>query len=378
MKILIRLDKRSSKINEDGHPIIVQVTKAKKQIRRTIGWRSHPEDWDEGKERPLRSHPKYYELLDGLNTIQTRIGEARVTAIRKQLSIYEAVEMIFAPPSNDRFFERGLDLSGRSDQNTKYSALVSFNKEYPAVLVDEISRAMVEKWISKQLETRKPSGVDSYVRSLRAIWNKISDLPNPFAAHKIVIPPKINRVSSVRDLQILRDADLKYLGSIGSEGRYRDYWLLMFYLGGIDPEVLAKLRWDENVVRDRILFNREKGGSRMACNNIIPNPARELMEKYRDPEDPFLVPIHKSTNYSGFMKNFANRLKTLSQKLDLSVDLRPKSARYTFIDRAQQRLIDERVTAQIVGHKRKTTTSLYTNAFPLQVQDQAHLEIIAL
>jgi hypothetical protein len=67
-----------------------------------------------------------------------------------------------------------------------------------------------------------------------------------------------------------------------------------------------------------------------------------------------------------------------SRLLDLNLTRRPltKSARYSFINRAQQLLIDERITAEIVGHKRKTTTSIYSNSFPLEVRDQAHAKII--
>ena len=88
------------------------------------------------------------------------------------------------------------------------------------------------------------------------------------------------------------------------------------------------------------------------------------------------MPIYKAKDYTGFMKNFNNRLKKLCLKLELSKPLKPKTPRYTFIDRAQQLLIDERVTAQLVGHKRKTVTSLYTNDFPVSVQDAAHMKII--
>ena len=148
--------------------------------------------------------------------------------------------------------------------------------------------------------------------------------------------------------------------SAGSSGfnNYRNYWLLMFYLGGIDPEVLSKLRYDRHLVNGRIVFNRDKGNSKTSCNNIVPKQAVEILELYKKSGEPYFVPIHNAKNYRTFSGNFSRRMRELSRKLDLSVELRPKSARYTFIDRAQQMLIDERVTAQIVGHKRKTTTSI--------------------
>ncbi|MEE9361167.1 MAG: hypothetical protein V3U92_01055 [Cellulophaga sp.] len=60
----------------------------------------------------------------------------------------------------------------------------------------------------------------------------------------------------------------------------------------------------------------------------------------------------------------------------MSKILKPKTPRYTFINRAQELLVDERITAQIVGHKSKSTTSIYTNNFSLVAQDEAHLKIV--
>ena len=226
-------------------------------------------------------------------------------------------------------------------------------------------------------EGNRPSGVDSYIRSLKALWSKFSDKPNPFKGVTTHIPDTIKIVASVSDLDILRDAKLESSSNYGGYNNYRNYWLLMFYLGGIDPEVLSKLRYDRNVVNGRIVFNRNKGNSKTGCNNIIPKQAQEILEHYKDKGSPFLVPIHKANSYKTFSGNFSRRLRELSKKLGLGVELRPKSARYTFIDRAQQILIDERVTAQIVGHKRRTTTSIYTNNFPLKFQDESHLRIIS-
>ena len=64
--------------------------------------------------------------------------------------------------------------------------------------------------------------------------------------------------------------------------------------------------------------------------------------------------------------------------MDLQLSKKPlsKSARATFIDRAQQLLIDERITMEIVGHTQQSVHSIYTDEFPLHVRDEAHLKII--
>ena len=221
-------------------------------------------------------------------------------------------------------------------------------------------------------------GVDSYIRSLRALWNKHNKSENPFAGISIEIPDSVNPVATTEDIIKMKEVNLENNSEIGGYYNLRNYWLLMFYLGGIDTEVLTKLRYDQHVANNRINFNRNKGRSKTYCSNIITLEAEKLLSMYKERSYPFLVPIYKSSNYKTISGNYSRRLKELSIKPELSTKLKPKSARYTFIDRAQQLLVDERITAQIVGHKRRTTTSIYTNDFPIAVLDDFHKKIISM
>lgn len=378
MTIRIVLDGRKKGETDKGFPVVVDISSNYKQRRIRTGFYSKKNHWHPGREEPKTSHPQYYVIMDYLEKLKNKIGRAVSKSSLEGLSIDEAAELIFRR-SYKSFYQAALDALPDPDNydDTRLSAINKFNELYPDLGFQEITPFTVEAFKNTLLAAgNKPGGVDSYLRSLRAMWNKTTDQRNPFSGYKIVIPGKVNRVATTEDLKKLEDAQLEYTGPIGGPGQYRDYWLLMFYLGGIDPEALSRLRYDENVVGGRIQFNRQKGGSAVACNNIIPDKAWEILRRYDC--QPYLVPIHLSGNYTGFEKNFNNRFQKLCVDLELSVKLRPKSARYTFIDRAQQLLVDERITAQIVGHKRKTTTSLYTNDFPLQVQDQAHLRIISI
>nr|WP_299385536.1 phage integrase SAM-like domain-containing protein [Allomuricauda sp.] len=275
------------------------------------------------------------------------------------------------------FYKAAIGLLPQDYIGTKLSALRSFDSYFPDITFNEISSATVDRYIRNLREKgNSPGGIDSYVRSLKALWNKLSNKENPFKGHRIPIPPRIKKVSTPEDIRKLASAQLSDKGLISSYSKLRDYWLLMFYFGGIDPEVLARLRYDRNIQNGRLVFNRGKGGSNMPCNNIIAPQALEILGKYDC--RPYLVPIYRSTSPKSFIRNFRRGLIRISDMLELGVVMHPKSARYSFIDRAQQELIDERITAQIVGHKRRTTTSLYTNDFPIEVQDKAHLKIISL
>lgn len=371
VKITIKLDKRTAGLTSKGFPIVVSI---KGKLFRT-GYFSVSKNWNTALENPKTGHPDYYLLSDYLDVLKLRIKKILRKSIRENISVADAKAFIFKE-DHDTFYAAGIGFLGKEDRSTKWSALQKFNTIYPNIVFSEVSKKMVTDFKENLLKAgHKPAGVDSYLRSLRALWGKVSNEENPFSKFSVEIPQKVNIVANREDIYKLEKADLPYNGTIGSQGNYRDYELLMFYFGGIDPEVLAKLRYDQHIINGRAIFNRNKGRSKVACNLLIPPVAWKILKKYDCA--PYLVPIYKASNYKNFLSNFNRRFRKVCRDLGLSVEMRPKSARYTFIDRAQQLLVDERVTAQIVGHKRKTTTSLYTNDFPLQVQDYAHLRIIS-
>ena len=375
MKIHVQLDGRKSGLTANGFPIIICVTDNYQQKKWRTGHFAKPNQWNERLSMPNPKHPEYYVLSDYLSEIKLRISNILMDASRRKVPLEEIKSSLFKTDYTV-FYDAALANFPEDYKGTKLSAIRSFNEYYTGATFLEISHGMVENYIAAMLgKGNSPGGVDSYIRSLRSMWYKLSTEENPFAKKKIELPEKINRVATTNDIEILKNASLSSKGQFSGENHYRNYWLLMFYLGGIDPEALAKLRYDKNVVGERIIFNRNKGRSKTAGSNIIPPQAWEILKLYDC--KPFLVPIFMAKDYSGFLKNFNRRFRVVCKKLELSVELRPKSARYTFIDRAQQLLVDERITAQIVGHKRKTTTSIYTNDFPKSVQDQAHLSIIS-
>ncbi|WP_422858805.1 hypothetical protein ACOKFD_15815 [Flagellimonas sp. S174] len=377
MRARIHLDERKSSETKNGFPIVLEVTGNYKQKRIRIGYHSRPSEWNMSRSAPKSNHPQYYQLNDFLLDLKIRMNELLANRLKNGLTVENFKEKLFNSGTSPIFLESCKSQFPEGYEGTKLSALRSFDKYYPKATFSEITFDKVARYIKSELaKPRDPSGVDSYIRSLRALWNKNSDEKNPFKGHRISIPAKIKRISTKEDLRKFASAELSDKGEIASFSKIRYYWLLMFYFGGIDPEVLAKLRYDENIQNGRVIFNRNKGGSKMSCNNIIVPQALEILEMFDC--KPYLVPIHKTGNYDSFIRNFRRGLIKISEQLELGSVMHPKSARYTFIDTAQQELIDERITAQIVGHKRRTVTSLYTNDFPLDVQDKAHRIIVGL
>jgi len=247
------------------------------------------------------------------------------------------------------------------------------------VTIADITPKLAHSYMDALLKYNTPNGVHTYMRTLNAIYNKLSEDKNPFKGvrpKKVKTENKALNVDDVKKLATTRTLRHKFDGQNTNESinHFRYYWLLMFYLGGIDMVDLAQLRYDRHVVNGRVQFNRNKGGTSVRVNNKIFKLAADLLKLFDC--RPYLVPIYKYKNHNDFVSYFNEKFCERVTDMELSKRPLSKSARYTFITRAQQLLIDERITIELVGHAQQSTHSIYTDEFPLDVRDAAHEKII--
>lgn len=341
-----------------GHPIIIYISDNYTDKRIRTGYNSLKKDWNEKLSEPKKSHPDYINLHRKAKELKSKLSYINYHCN----TIDQALRHLKADTDKTTFFD--ICSKGLYKLETKYSALKSFDKHYPSIKPNEISTEIVRAYVKEELKKRKSRGVDSYIRSLKALWNANFKGENPFKS-KIEFEEKRNVIATDDDIRLLQKIELN-----GVLSDYRNYFLLQFYLGGIDFEVLYRLS-KSDIVNGRIEFNRNKGNSKTFCSNKVFDCANNLFS-----EGDKLIPV-KDYNYREYRNNYSRRFKGFCNDIGIT-PITSKTARYTFINRAQELLIDERLTAQIVGHKRTTVTSLYANDFPYVVQDDAHLKIITL
>ena len=298
-------------------------------------------------------------------------------------SFEEANKILFYTEKKnyETFFKLGMKLVKQGKNGQLYKTVLnSFNLVYPDIYLNEIESRHAKSFMNILLRTNTSNGVHTYMRTLTSIFNKISDRDNPFRGVRPKKTKTQNKALPIDDISKLihtRTIVNKYDGhnNIDTINFPRYYWMLMFYLGGIDFIDLASLRYDKHVVNNRIQFNRHKGGTSVFINNKIFPEAHSILLKFKNCS-PYLVPIFKYKDYHSYL-NKTNK-KLINSTLDLGLSKKPytKSARYSFITIAQQILIDERITMEIVGHAQQKTHSIYTDEFPLLVRDEAHKKII--
>lgn len=382
MRIKVRLDGRKNGLTDKGFPIVIYVTQNKKDKPIRTGYFSKKSHWDKANALPTKKHPDYIEILNYLEKKKITIAKLLEKDKIKPISINEA-ETIITKNDSDIFYE----IAQPFLKNKAYkNALNSFQRIYPDYTFTMITKSLAKSFMNRLLVTplksgteRSPNGVYSYMDKLTALWNFCEKPDNPFAG---IRPDKMqskNKALNTHDLIKIRDNDYRIHANSkgGGKKEFLDYLMLGFYLGGIDLGDLSKLTYRDHVINNRVEFYRSKGSKRKAfISNFIFPEAWEIMEKYNC--KPYLIPIRKNTIYDNYTANMSREYAKIKKKLELTRKPYSKAARFSFITRAQNLLIDQRIAEKIVGHLSSSTHSIYKDVFPQHIQDKAHRKIIDL
>lgn len=251
----------------------------------------------------------------------------------------------------------------------------------------------------KQLElylltkTDKPNQVNSlavHLRNLRAIINRAIDNGvtgqenYPFRRYKI-----LRRETTVRNIseesvkKLMRVREL-----IPGKGRFinplhrtADMFMLSFYLLGINPVDLVRLRKD-NLVNGRLDYRRAKT-HRLISVKVEPE-ATEIMERYQG-EDLLLnfmeaKPVRKmdrKTDPHADLKRNANKnLRKLAEKLEIQEKITMTSTRYTWATIASGLGITDSVIDRALGHKSPYKLVPVYTRYEISQVDEANRAVI--
>lgn len=370
---------KGNKTKKNEFPICVELVDSNNRKRKQIAV-TLQEFWSVADTMVLNTHPNYNLLAPKILDYKSRVfkinyGDYDFASAAALLFVSSNVKHLI-------FYNAALKFCDDSSTGKLFKTVLnSFNSFAPNMATNKINKSIVEDYMQLLLLKNKPNGVHTYLRKLTTLYNKLGLKDNPFKGvrpRKTVTPKKSLVLDDVIKLNTTRTILNKFDGrnTIDTVNYPRYYWLLMFYLGGIDFVDLAALRYDKHVVNGRIQFKRHKGGTDAFINNKLFPVALELLKIFNC--KPYLVPIYKYTDYKSYQKKCNDNLYNRTKDLKLTRKPLSKSARSTFIDRAQQLLVDQRITMEIVGHTDGAVHGIYTDKFPLSVRDTAHEKIINL
>lgn len=240
------------------------------------------------------------------------------------------------------------------------SVFRSINEATP---VCNVTPFMLRKYI-KDRSDLSVATLKGHVRLLAAIFNYCqqqgyTDFRVLPTANILSAPPVVRQNwLSPEQVRFIRDEEIHYKARI----RFRDYFMLSYYLGGINAIDLAKINF--NVCHDTLSYIRTKTERKSAVmvQFDIPDVAKEIIDRYKG--DDGMLSISSKDRW--YVSNTAS-YKFLRDKYEMP-NLTFYSARKSFAQHAFSLGVSESVIDYILGHSqssgRKTTLYAYIKVTP--------------
>lgn len=229
------------------------------------------------------------------------------------------------------------------------------------------------------------NSINIHMRNIRAVINDAITEERapldcyPFRKYKIKKEETPHRALNINQLCLLRNYSCE-----PSQEQYRDVFMLIFYLGGINIVDLCNLR---QIDRGYVEYRRAKTG-RLYRIKVQPE-ALEIIERYRG--DSYLLNIlDRYGNYKDYLHRLNLNLRQIGpykivkdkagklrkyERSPLFPALSTYWARHTFATIAASLNIPKETIAAVLGHGGKTVTDIYI-AFDQKKIDNAIRKVI--
>lgn len=325
-KISLYLDTRSGK---DEFPVKLRISHRKETTFVGTGIKVAPYQWN-GKEVMGHKKAKSYNsiLLAYLGQAESIIANLRISGTLNKYTAVQIKQMlenggeVKEEITSHNFYEyylAAMNAKAKAKTRSSYEqALVNLAK-FDSALKDrtfeEIDYKYMErfdKWFESRGVTVNSRGV--YYRNIRAVFNDAIDdgLTNnyPFKRFKIKKTPTKKRNLSIEQLRLLH----RYPIEDKFKRKYRDLFMLMFYLRGINAVDLFGLK-ESNIRLGRIEYIRSKTGKPYSIK--IEPEMQEIIDRYKGEQ--YLIDVCDgavdlkdwTAKYEGFLHRMDRGLKKI-------------------------------------------------------------------
>lgn len=219
------------------------------------------------------------------------------------------------------------------------STINKIEKYDKRVKTDDIDRKWLvgfEEYCKKDMSI---NGYSVYMRNIRTVFNWLLSEGKtdkyPFKAYKIKTEKTLHRALDIEKLRRLKEYNCEH-----HLEKYRDVFMLMVYLIGINPKDLLHLK-EENIIDGRIVYHRYK--TRVLYGIKIEPEAEEIIERYRGNKW-LLRFLDTSNDYLTFVRNMSRGLKKMG------FDISSYWARHTWASIAFEIGISKDVISLALGH----------------------------
>jgi len=300
---------------------MLRVTKDRKRKYVSLGISVNPEHWDFSKNQPKSDCPnrEFIELMiaEKLKAYNTTIIELKAT--NQDFTSSSLVDKVDGGNSlvrktvNDLFVEhlqrlenekrRGYMLSVRY----VYNSLINFNKHLniPFAEIDVSWLKRYESWLRSREVSQNTIGI--HFRTLRVLYNLAIEEK---AVKEELYPFKSFKVSKLHEETAKRALSKENVERIISFPPTDDYmrfaidiFAFTYYSGGINLTDIANLT-ESNIIADKLIYKRQKTGKLIKIP--LQDKAKQLIERYRTSDNPYLFPIFSTLHKTEAQKKFRN------------------------------------------------------------------------
>lgn len=229
-----------------------------------------------------------------------------------------------------------------------------------------------DRWMEQQELSINTRGI--VMRYIRSVFNaainadKLSPSVYPFRKFTIKKAQKEKEFLTLEEMQKLRSLELK-----GMQAVARDFFLLSFYLCGVNPTDLfhfpkADKKGDLVFVRQKIAHTEP-----MPLHLHIQPEAQEIIDRYAGKEH-LLYFIERYYEFETFRHNMSKKLAEIGALMDRHIFF--YLARYTWATFADHVGVPHDVISKALGHSDKSTAEKYYISFNWDRVNAANRQVI--
>ena len=386
---------KSKTLKNGEHPLMMRVTKDGKRKYVSLELSVYPDFWDFEKSRPKRNCPN----KDFIN----QIISDRIKAYREQALEYKAENKDFTPKSLIDKIHNPTKMRTVQDMIEIHIGRLKFrNRERYAETFHLLKNSLIkfkghldfyfsdidinflkeyESWLRRR--GLKENTIGIRFRTLRAIFNVAIEEKvvkreyYPFDTYKV---SKLQQKTAKRAISKSQITDIINYQSDKMDiytSLAVDLFTFSYLTAGINFVDIANLT-QGNIVDCRLIYTRKKTG-KIIMLPLQPK-AMELIEKYSDPNNPFLFPIlnkfhktmqQKANRIHKVISKVNKRLKEIGKKLNLPIDITTYVARHSFATVLKRSGVSTSIISETLGHSSEKVTQIYLDSFENSQIDEA-------
>ncbi len=287
----------------------------------------------------------------------------------------------------------GISLRTRKHFRLSINKLETFQ---PGLTVNEITPEFLKHFeLTEKEKGVSQSTINGVFRNLRRIVNYFTQekktIPKsyeyPFGPGGYSIKSFYGRKLVMTNAEIQKVIDFNDFDNKEQE-RARDIWLFLYRTNGINFADLLRMKWS-NIHGEYLIFYRKKTESTRK-NNIKPitvpitTKLRELIDQLGVKDSPFILGLLKDGYKANTFENLSHKvrsklngnLKEISNKLNLSVPLKLKTARDCYATTLKRAGVSKDNIGEMLGHSNSVVTEHYLASLDIEKTQEINQHIL--